>query len=375
MMIAGEVSGDMRAAEVAVALRGLSPSLKITGVGGECMKKAGVECFADITQLAVIGFLEVLKNYGQIKKVFDQILEEVDRIKPQAVLLVDYPGFNLRLAQKLKERRIKVIYYISPQVWAWREQRVKVIRKAIDKMIVLFSFEQTFYKKHKIEVDFVGHPLMDEIKITSAPRDVLVKLGLHTGHSVIGLLPGSREKEISRHLPVMVKAAEILYKANQQRQFLVLQAPGIRLETIKAVTGTAACPIQVVEQRGYNEFNALTACIVASGTATLEAAILKKPMVIVYKTSWLTYFLAKLFVKIPNISLANIVAGRTIVPELIQDKATPLNIAAEMEKLLSDHKLTNRVQKEFDKFPIWLGDPGASQRAAKIILKEISFAS
>lgn len=372
MIIAGEVSGDMRAAEVAQALRSQSPSLQMNGVGGERMKQAGVECFADITQLAVIGFVEVIKNYGRIKKVFDQILEEIDRRRPDAVLLIDYPGFNLRLAKELKERNIKVIYYISPQVWAWREQRIKLIKKVTDKMMVLFAFEQAFYKKHKMEVDFVGHPLMDEIKITTDPREVLVSLGFHTGHSVIGLLPGSREKEITRHLPVMIKAAEILHKKNQQRQFMVLKATGIDEDLINSITRRATCPIRIVEQRSYNEFNTLTACIVSSGTATLEAAILKKPMVIIYKTSWLTYLIAKLFVKIPNIGLANIVAGKTIVPELIQNKATGENIASEMEKLLSDHKLTHRIQKEFSKFPIWLGDPGASQRAAKIILKEIA---
>ncbi len=372
MIIAGEVSGDMRASEVAQVLRSVSPSLKMTGVGGERMRQAGVECFADITELAVIGFVEVIKNYSRIKKVFDQVLAEVDRTKPDAVLLVDYPGFNLRLARKLKERHIKVIYYISPQVWAWREQRIKLIKKVTDKMMVLFAFEQAFYKKHKMEVDFVGHPLMDEIKVTADPRDVLMKLGLHTGHSVIGLLPGSREKEITRHLPVMIKAAEILYKKNQQRQFLILKAPGVDQNLIDQLAQQSSCPIRTVEQNSYNEFNALTACIVASGTATLEAAILKKPMVIVYKTSWLTYFLAKMFIKIPNIGLANIVAGKTIVPELIQDKATAKNIAGEMEKLLSDHKQTHWIQKEFSKFPIWLGDPGASQRAAKIILKEIA---
>lgn len=371
MIIAGEVSGDMRASEVAQVLRTISPSLKMTGVGGERMRRAGVECFADITELAVIGFVEVIRNYSRIKKVFYQILAEVDRAKPDAVLLVDYPGFNLRLARKLKERNIKVIYYISPQVWAWREKRIKLINKVTDKMMVLFSFEQAFYKKHKMEVDFVGHPLMDEIKVTSAPRDVLLKLGLHTGHSVIGLLPGSREKEITRHLPVMIKAAEILYKKNQHRQFIILKAPGVDKNFVDLLATQSTCPILTIEQDSYNEFNALTACIVASGTATLEAAILKKPMVIVYKTSWLSYILARIFIKIPNIGLANIVAGKTVVPELLQGKATPKNIAEEMEKLLSDHNLTNRIQKEFSKFPIWLGDPGASQRAAKIILKEI----
>lgn len=371
MIIAGEVSGDMRGAEVVDALRAHSPSLKCVGVGGEHMTKAGVECFANITELAVIGFAEVIKNYGRIKKVFNQILREVDQQRPDAVLLVDYPGFNLRLARKLKEKKIKVIYYISPQVWAWREKRVKTIKKVTDKMLVLFSFEQAFYKKHKMDVDYVGHPLVDEVKTSMKPSDAVKTLGLDPAHPVIGLLPGSREKEITRHLPVMVKAAEFLHQKNNHRQFVVLKAPAIQLSLIERWTNKTSCPMRVVEQNSYNEFNALTVCMVASGTATLEAAILKKPMVIIYKTSWLTYFLAKLFVKIRHIGLANIVAGHSVVPELIQNNATAQNISQEIEKLLSDPKEINRIQKEFSKVPLWLGEPGASQRAAKIILKEI----
>ena len=372
MIIAGEVSGDMRAAEVAEALHAAAPSLKFTGVGGEYMAKAGVECFADITELAVIGFSDVIKNYGRIKKVFNQILAQVDQRRPDAVLLVDYPGFNLRLARKLKERNIKVVYYISPQVWAWREKRIKTIKEVTDKMLVLFAFEQAFYKKHKMDVDYVGHPLIDQVKVTVNPNDVIKALNLNPAQPIIGLLPGSREKEITRHLPVMVKAAEILFKKNDNRQFIILKATTIEESLIKELTKNSRCPFHIVEQNSYNEFNAMNACMIASGTATLEAAILKRPMVIIYKTSWLTYVLAKIFVKIPYIGLANIVAGHSVVPELIQDKATPQNIAQEMEKLLLDHKLIHRIQKEFSKFPLWLGEPGASQRAAKIILKELN---
>ena len=371
MIIAGEASGDMRAAEVAAALRQSVPSLRMTGVGGDHMRKAGVESFADITELAVIGFSDVIKNYGRIKKVFHHVLAEVDRTKPDAVLLVDYPGFNLRLARKLKERKIKVIYYISPQVWAWKEQRIKLIKQVTDKMIVLFAFEQTFYKKYKMDVDYVGHPLMDQIKVTVPERDVLASLGLNPGYPVIGLLPGSREKEITRHLPVMIKAAEALHKKNKTFQFVLLKAPTVDAQLIDPLVHEAKCPIRVIEQTSYNEFNALICCMVASGTATLEAAILQKPMVIIYKTSWLTYQLAKFFITIPHIGLANIVAGRAVVPELIQEKATGENLALEIGKLLSDHKLSNKIQKEFAKFPTLLGESGASQRAAKIILKEL----
>lgn len=372
MIVAGEASGDMHAAEVVTALRASLPSLRFNGVGGESMAKAGVSLFANITELAVIGFVEVIKNYSRIKKVFNQVLREVEQTKPDAVLLVDYPGFNLRLARKLKEKKIKVIYYISPQVWAWKEKRVKLIKKVVDKMLVLFSFEQEFYKKHKMDVEYVGHPLVDEVKVTRKAEDVLVSLGLNPSKPAVGLLPGSREKEVERHLPVMVKAAELLYKKDSSRQFILLKAPTISISTLQHYTKKSKAPIKITDEHSYNALNAVTVCMVASGTATLETAILKKPMVIVYKTSWVTYAIAKIFIKIPNIGLANIVAGRKIVPELIQNNATPVKIAAEMEKLLSDPKEFQRVQKELSKIHNWLGDPGASRRAAKIILKEIA---
>jgi lipid-A-disaccharide synthase len=396
MIVAGEVSGDMRAAEVASALHAANPSLRMTGVGGEHMKAAGVELFANITDLAVIGFVEVIKNYGRIKKVFHQVLAEVDRTKPDAVLLVDYPGFNLRLAKKLKERKVKVIYYVSPQVWAWKEKRVKTIKQVVDKMLVLFAFEQEFYKKHHMDVEYVGHPLIDEIKTSAKPSDVLKSLGFDPAKPVVGLLPGSREKEVSRHLPVMLKAAKLLHQKDPSRQFVVLQAPTITLPaSLRALSATtlqrakqsqtsadgiassaavskAGLLAMTVSTDTYNTINATTACIVASGTATLETAILKKPMIVIYKTSWITYLLAKIFVKIKNIGLVNIVAGKAIVPELIQNNASPEKIAAEMEKLLSDPKEFHRIQKELSKIHNWLGDPGASRRAAKIIVKEIA---
>ena len=371
MIVAGEASGDMRAAEVAQALHAAAPSLRMTGVGGEHMTKAGVELFANITDLAVIGFVEVVRHYSRIKKVFNQILAEVDRTRPDAVMLVDYPGFNLRLARQLKKKNIKVIYFISPQVWAWKEKRVKTIKEVTDKMLVLFAFEQEFYKKHKMDVDYVGHPLVDAVKATLKPADALQAVGLDPAKPAIGLLPGSRDKEVTRHLPVMLKAAEILYKQDPQRQFMLLRATTIPEPMIRRLIKRVKVPVTVVTQNSYNELNAMTACMVASGTATLETAILKKPMVVIYKTSWITYALAKLFVKIKNIGLVNIVAGKQIVAELIQNNATPQKIAAEMEKLLSDPKESMRIQKELSKIHVWLGDPGASRRAAKIITREL----
>ena len=223
-----------------------------------------------------------------------------------------------------------------------------------------------------MNVEYVGHPLIDEVKVTRKASDVLLSLGMNPDKPVIGLLPGSREKEVTRLLPVMIKAAAFLHKKDSSRQFLLLKAPTINLSLLEGYTKYSKVPIKIAEEHSYNALNAATVCMVASGTATLETAILKKPMVIVYKTSWVTYAIAKIFIKIPNIGLANIVAGKKIVPELIQNNATPMKIAAEMEKLLSDPREFNRVQKELSKIHNWLGDPGASRRAAKVILKEIA---
>ena len=322
MIVAGEASGDMRAAGLARALKELDPSLQLSGIGGEHMRLAGVECFTDITELAVIGIAEVVKNLSRIKKVFDQTLKQIDKDPPDGVILVDYPGFNLRLAREIKKRGIKIIYYISPQVWAWREKRVLKIKKLVDCMIVLFPFEQNIYSKYGMKVDYVGHPLVDEIVVEKNQTEVLKSIGLSASKTTIGLMPGSRAKEIERHLPCMLEAAQILFKHNKERQFILLKAPTIPLKLIQdQLFSYKHLPLKIYGSSIYDGINAMDAVMVASGTATLETALLKKPMVIIYKTSWLTYAIAKSVIKIPYIGLVNIVAGKKIAEELIQNDA------------------------------------------------------
>ena len=364
----------MRAADLVKAIKAISADIEFSGVGGDCLQKAGVKLFDHITSLAVIGIAEVIKNLRDIKKVFEHILAQVDTQKPDAVILVDYPGFNLRLAAQLKKRGLKVIYYISPQVWAWREKRIEHIKKTVDRMIVLFVFEKDLYARYGMNVDYVGHPLVDEIKIEQSPDDVLKSIGLQTGRVTIGLMPGSRQKEIERHLPVMLEAAQKLYELDGRRQFLLLKAPTMNTDDLKRYIQTSL-PIKIYEAprlrsgQGalYDGINAMDAAIVASGTATLETALLNKPMVIVYKTSWLTYAIAKAVVKIPYIGLVNVVAGKKIVPELIQNDCTPANIASSIESVLRDQNLIEELRK----VKTALGEGGASRRAAEIVLKAI----
>ena len=372
MIIAGEASGDMRAAGLARALKEIEPGLRLTGIGGEHMREAGVACFTDITELAVIGITEVLRNFSRIKKVFDQTLNQIDALHPDGVILVDYPGFNLRLAREIKKRGIKVIYYISPQVWAWREKRVLAIKKLVDRMIVLFPFEKDIYSKYGMKVDYVGHPLVDEIIIGKNQTEVLKSLGLAHSKTTIGLMPGSRAKEIERHLPCMLEAAQILYNQNKERQFILLKASSVPLNLIysviaRSVTTKQSLPIKIYDGPTYDGINAMDAVIVASGTATLECALLNKPMVIIYKTSWVTYAIAKALIKIPYIGLVNIVAGKKIAEELIQNEANATKIANALEAALHNPHIID----ELTAVKTTLGEPGASLRAARLVLEEI----
>ncbi|MBF0570262.1 MAG: lipid-A-disaccharide synthase [Candidatus Omnitrophica bacterium] len=382
MIVAGEASGDMRAAGLARALKNLDPALRLSGIGGEHMRQAGVECFTDITELAVIGITEVIKNFSRIKKVFDQTLKQIDSSHPDCVILVDYPGFNLRLAREIKKRGLKIIYYISPQVWAWREKRILKIKKLVDRMIVLFPFEKDIYSKYGMKVDYVGHPLVDEIIVGCSRADVLKTIGLLSNKTTIGIMPGSRAKEVERHLPCMLEAAQKLFKQNHERQFILLRAPTIPMKIIEPILNenlypkchSRECgnlkhiPIKIYDGPAYDGINAMDAVIVASGTATLETALLEKPMVIIYKTSWLTYAIAKAVIKIPYIGLVNIVAGKKIAEELIQNEATAANIANAVERALKRPQIVD----ELSAVKTSLGKPGASLRAARVVLEEIS---
>lgn len=372
MIVAGEASGDMHAAGLVEALKHQDPSLVFSGLGGPRMQGQGVEIYKDLTRIAVVGFVEVIKHYKEIKQAFDLILTKIDTIKPCAVILVDYPGFNLRLAQKLHERKIKVIYYISPQVWAWKENRVFFIKKNVDKMLVLFQFEKDFYARHGMDVEFVGHPLLDTITVTTPKEKFLEMNNLTTKRLTIGILPGSRPKEVSTLLPIMIQAAEILNKEFPQTQFLIVKAPTIPRSSIENSLQKNPMTYRIIEDQTYNGINACDLCMVASGTATLETGMLQKPMVIVYKTSLLTWALAKLFIKIDNIGLVNVVAGRRVVPECVQFQATGERIAQELKAILIDELTIADIKTDLKIVKESLGCGGASRRAAEVILREMN---
>lgn len=371
ILVAGEASGDMHGAHLVRAIQEIAPLTKFAGLGGPKMRACGVELYQDLTKMAVVGFWEVIKHYGKIRKAFHLILEKITSIKPDAVILIDYPGFNLRLAKELKKRDIKVIYYISPQVWAWKKNRVYSIAKNIHKMLVLFPFEVEFYARYGVTVKYVGHPLVDSIYINAPKEQILQSNNLSSDALTIGILPGSREKEVEQLLPIMLDAAKIMAQDVPKTQFLIIKAPTVAKSSIERHLRKISLTFSIIENNPYDGINACDLCIVASGTATLETAMLQRPMVIVYKTSLLTWLLAKCFVKIDNIGLVNVVMGKRIVPECIQFQATGPKVAAQLKNIMTDEIKIADIKIGLKKVKESLGPGGASQRAAAEILNSI----
>ncbi len=367
LIVAGEESGDMRAASLVREIAALCPGTRFVGIGGNRCREAGVATFTDITELAVIGFTEVIRNFARIKRVFDLTLERARTERPVLAILVDYPGFNLRLARELKKHGIKVIYYISPQVWAWKESRVAIVKSNVDRMMVLFPFEKDLYDRHGYTADLVGHPLVDEVHADITRHEFLSHAGLDPHAPVIALLPGSRAKEISRHLPVMLAAASLMRQKRPDIQFILLKAKNLDQACFSPWLHLAPEKLKITEDY-YNALGSCNSAFVCSGTATLETALMGKPMVVVYKTSWLTWHLGKFLVKIPYIALVNIVAGKKIVEELLQANASPAHLAAEALKTLFP---SDKLLQELVRVKQLLGSPGASRRAALIVREEL----
>ncbi len=371
IIVAGEASGDLHASRLVDSLKQLSPKMTFCGLGGELMQKSGVVLYENLTNFAVVGFFEVIKHWGNFQRIFKMILEKIQEMQPDAVVLVDYPGFNLCLARAIKQANLKtkIIYYISPQVWAWKESRVKLIKNVVDKMLVILPFEKEFYARWGMDVKFVGHPLLDSIQLRQPPEHFLTSVGLSPSNYTIALLPGSREKEIERILPVMLQTAGLLYSENKKLQFLLIQAPTIAKKLLEKYLSRFSMPLKVIDHNNYDAINASQICLVTSGTATLETAILLKPMVVVYKTSFFTWALAKVLVKIPYIGLVNVVAGKKIVEECVQSNATPKKISAEIKSIYTNEIKIADIKSELRKVKESLGEPGASLRAAELILK------
>ncbi|MDP3142514.1 MAG: lipid-A-disaccharide synthase [Candidatus Omnitrophota bacterium] len=367
IIVAGEASGDLHASHLVTDIKNILPDTKFYGLGGSKMRAAGVELFYDLTTLSVVGFFEVLKHLKTIRKIFHELLKKVDEIKPAAVILVDFPGFNLRLAEQLKKRNIKVIYYISPQIWAWGLKRVHLIKRVVDKMLVILPFEEKLYRKYGADATFVGHPLLDLAKPTESAEKFISSVSLAPDKTTIALLPGSRNKEVERLLPPMLKACRIIHRQNPQTQFLLLKASTVEEKIFQKILSKFNLPLYFAIDQTYNGLNVATVAIVTSGTATLETAIMQKPMVIIYKVSFLTWVFIKQMIKIPYIGLVNVVAGKKIVPECLQYEATPEIIAQNILEILKDKEKFLRMINDLSQLRQKLGKTGASMRAAEIV--------
>ena len=367
LIIAGEASGDLHGSNLVKEMLSLNPKLKFFGVGGEKMRKAGVNLVADITDMAVVGITEAIFKLRNIYWVYRQLKKSLTLNPPSLIILIDYPDFNLLFARVAKKKRIPIVYYISPQIWAWRKRRVKLMARLIKKMIVIFPFEKKFYQEANIDVDFVGHPLLDSIRPQFSRDEAFRKFSLNPEFTTIGLLPGSRMSEINRHLPPMLKAIPLISRKLQPVQFIIPVAPGLDFKKIENLTFSQNQNLRVVENSIYEVMQIADLLLVASGTATVEATIIGTPMIVVYRVSPFTYLLGKMLIKVKNIGMVNIIAGKTIVPELIQKDLNPEKITHTVLSILKNPKILKEMRKELAKVRKKIGKPGASSRAARII--------
>jgi len=368
LIVAGEPSGDFHASNLIKDLKKLKPHLKFFGLGGKLCKEAGVEIDFDISRLSIIGLVDVLKNIFTIGKVFKHILKKVDETNVDLAILVDYPGFNLRLSKELKKRKIPIVYYISPQVWAWNEKRIDIIKKCVSKILVFFKFEEDLYKTNGVNSEFVGNPLLEAVSPNFPKDEVLKRYNLSKNGPIIALLPGSRIMEIKTLLKIMADAAEIMGKEIQNASFVVAKYRNLPIALYEEALKGSGSNIKVVDANAYNILSVSDFAIVASGTATLETAIMGTPFVIMYKVGLINYIAYKIVAKTKVLGLVNVIAGKLVVPEFLQYDATPKKIAKGAVEILRNESKKSTMLTELARVKSSLGAPGASLRAAHAIL-------
>lgn len=368
LISAGEASGDLYAGAVTRGIKQLNPETEVFGMGGDCLREAGGEVLFDIKDHSLMGFVEVLKKLPDVWKLRNAFIDLMEKRKPDVLLTIDYPGFNMRLAKLAKERGINVVYFIAPQVWAWRPGRAADVAKVTDKIACIFPFEYDFYKSYGADIEFIGHPLVDTVKPSLSRKEAEELAGKRTGHPLILLMPGSREMEIQRLLPVMLDAAKILKQKQPELDFAIPRAATIAKKILEDSVRQAGLNIRLIEGHNYDVMSVADLAIVTSGTVTLEAAMCGLGCEILYKSSPISFWIAKRVVKIPNIGLPNIVAGRQIEPELLQDDCTPDKIASTALELLEPERFA-QLQRDLLEVKEKLGEPGAVKRVAELVLR------
>ncbi|MEN8260534.1 MAG: lipid-A-disaccharide synthase [Pseudomonadota bacterium] len=374
MLVAGEASGDQHAANLFIELKKLIPGICGIGMGGQKMAEAGIDVRYDSSNIAVIGLVEVLKHFGEIRAALKLMQKIACEEKPDLLVCIDYKEFNFKLATRAKRCGIKVLFYVSPQVWAWRQGRVKKYGEVIDMMAVIFPFEVPFYQRHDIPVRYVGHPSVDKARPTLSKREALRRFGLENGGPVIGLLPGSRGHEIRRMLPIMLEAAERLSARFPTARFILPQAATVSDALLGDYLGQTKIPVRVLKDVFYDAVQCCDAVITTSGTATLELALLGVPMAITYRVAALTYLLGRRLIKIPYIGLPNIIAGRVIVKEFVQHDANAEALSAEIVRILTDRAYAEAMRGHLSQLKETLGEGGGSRNMAELVAQMLETA-
>lgn len=365
LIIAGETSGDLHGSGVVREILKLNPKMEIFGIGGDLMKKEGMELIYHCSDLSIMGFKEVITHLPKILLIENKIKLILKKRKPNKILLIDYPGFNLRIAKYARKLGIKVFYYISPQIWAWKKHRINLIKKVVDKMFVVFPFEKKFYNQHNMDVDFVGHPLLEEIKI-NITKSEFKKMNNLNGKKIIGLIPGSRLQEIEKIFPKMIKAVKKI-KATLDVDVIVPIAPNRNVNDYKQFINKYF-EVKFVSNQTYEVMKYSDVALVTSGTATLETSMLGTPFAVLYKTSFFTFLLSKLFIKIKNIGLVNIVSEKEVVPEFIQYNLTTDNLVKFIKSIFEDLEKKKMIINDLKNVKKLLGQKGASKKVAVGIL-------
>lgn len=368
MIIAGEASGDLHGANLVRETLERDPSVVFFGIGGSRMRAAGVHTLVDAADMAVVGLVEVAAHFPTIYRAFSDMRKILRTDPPDLLILIDYPDFNLRLAGVAKKAGVRVLYYISPQVWAWRVGRVKKIARVVDHMAVVFPFEVPFYERENVPVTFVGHPLADAVHPVYPPDEARERIGVDPGRKVVGLFPGSRRQEIRNLFPLILQSAALLRRRFPDVQFVLPLASSLTRADIDPFLESVDFTVTVAEGMTYDVIQVCDAIITVSGTVTLEIALLGIPMVIIYRVSPLTYTIGKRLIKVDHIGICNIVAGERVVKELIQDEASPENIAEEIGGLLSDTAYAGKIRDKLGSVRDKLGKGGSSAKTADLVI-------
>jgi lipid-A-disaccharide synthase len=370
LIIAGENSGEKHGANLVHKFKDLFPSCSFYGIGGKHMADQGVTLLYSVEDLAIIGIFEVISHLPRLKKIFRRIKKETIEKKPVAAVLIDSPDFNLRMAKHLKRLSIPVLYYISPTVWAWRQRRLKSIKKNVDKMLLIFPFEEKIYAEHRIPASYVGHPLLEKMKISMTKEEFSHKYSLDPEKTWITILPGSRKSEIKFHMPLL---GHVIKKFGKEwgAQIILPLAEHISHEYVTSFLGTLSSTVKILDQDRYEAMAHSDIALSSCGTANLEAALLGTPLVTFYRLSSLTYYAGIKLMKIKNFSIVNILAGKKIIPELIQRNFTVDNLLEETQKILGSERVRSEIKSEYEKIHHVLGERMASENAARELEKMV----